>query len=257
MRATAAKELFRQITMQYFSGATVIFSNQSRMAKPELGLVVITPGQVKRNSMPNYELVDNTLVGCYQNRISMTVDLFTHGAAVVENGRTVAYENTAMEDILAYCDYLNSPFVTDWSHRNDVSILIDGDAQDLTGAVNDNNYEFRARVVLAYYFTSRAVGRAAILEENSILYPVYQRDPETGEIERDPSGAPIITTDPATGEPVYTDEPPYDDPEEKVIEDGAIVTPEFTPTSTGGGNGILASQEDGYFSDAEIKEENE
>ena len=34
MRVTEARELFRQLTAKYFAGATVTFSNQSRVAKP-------------------------------------------------------------------------------------------------------------------------------------------------------------------------------------------------------------------------------
>lgn len=265
MRVTDVRELFRQITKQYFAAVTVIFSYQSRAAKPGLGLVVLTPGAVKRPYLPNYQQIDDTMVGCYQSRLSITVDLFTHGSPVLddETGEIAAYENTAMDDVLSYVDYLNSQFVTDWSYINDVAVILDGDAQDLTGVINDNNYEYRARVTVMLYFTQQAVGMTGVAKEKSIRYPVYVRDPETGEIVRDEEGNPVIERDPETREPLYTDQPPVETEspsngyvtDADTVEDGATVKPEFTQTSTGGGTEELASMEGGYFTDVEIKEE--
>lgn len=266
MRVTQAHELFRQITKQYFDSATVIFSNQSRAAKPDLGLVVLTPGSVKRPYLPNYRQTDDTLVGSYESRLTITVDLFTHGSPVIDEdtGKVAAYENTAMDDILSYADYLNSQFVTEWSYINDVTVLLDGDAQDLTGIINDNNYEYRARVTVMFYFTQQAVGMAGVAGEGSIRYPVYVRDPDTGDIERDEDGNPSIEHDPDTGTPLYTDKPPVEtesteggnySTDADLVENGAIVEPEFTQTSTGGGTEELASMRVGYFTEVEIKEE--
>lgn len=265
MRVTEARELFRQITKQYFASANVIFSNQSRAAKPKLGLVVLTPGPVKRPHLPNYHQVDDVMVGSYESRLTITVDLFTHGSPVIDDdtGKVAAYENTAVDDILAYANYLNSQFVTEWSHMNDVTVLLEGDAQDLTGIINDNNYEYRARVTVMFYFTQKAVGMAAVSSEQSIRYPIYVRDPDTGEFERDDEGNPVIEHDPETGEPLYTEDPPVETESNSgglttdadVVEEGAIVEPVFTQTSTGGGTEELASAEGGYFTEVEIKEE--
>ena len=265
MRVNTARELFRQITKQYFASATVIFSNQSRAAKPKLGLVVLTPGPVKRPYLPNYRQIGDSMVGFYHSRLTITVDLFTHGAPVKDEstGKAVAYENTAMDDILSYADYLNSQFVTEWGSMNDVSVLLDGDAQDLTGIINDNNYEDRARVTVLFYFTQKAVGMAAVANEDSIRYPVYTRDPETGDIVRDEEGNPVIEHDPDTGGPLYTDKPPAETEsatggtitDAETVENGAVVEPEFTQSSTGGGTEELASAEGGYFTEVEIKEE--
>ena len=63
------------------------------------------------------------------------------------------YSNTAMDEILAFADYLNSPKCVAWCNEHDVSILIETDAQDLTGAVNDNNYEYRSRLEVLLSFT--------------------------------------------------------------------------------------------------------
>ena len=96
MRVGQAKELFRSLTKEYFAEAQVVFANQSRTPMQAIPLVVITPGNVNRPTHPNYEVVDGVLVGNYLSRFSLTVDLFSNGAPVIdeETDETVAYETT-------------------------------------------------------------------------------------------------------------------------------------------------------------------
>jgi len=174
----------------------------------------------------------------------MQVDLFTSGLPVVEEetGKTIAFENTAMDDMLSFADFLNSQHTVEWCHDRDVSVLIDGDVQDLTGIVNDNNYEFRSRLSVLFYFTQTAVGHSAVLSEDSIQYPTGKFDEETGE-------------------PVYTPEPPKVEESTSGLfgsdtdDNGGVVKPHFVQTSSGGGTEELASEETGYFTEVEIKED--
>ena len=170
MRVSQAKELFRSLTVRYFTGAEVTFTRQSRVAKPQLPLVTLTIGNVQRPLDPPCKWIDGEPVGYYPSRLSIQVDLFTHGAPVNddETGETVAYENTAMDDMLAFADFLGSPYVVGWCHRNDTTVLIDGEIRDLTGLVNDNNYEFRAQMSVLFFFTQQTVGHAAVLSESSV-----------------------------------------------------------------------------------------
>lgn len=218
MRLSEAKELFRSLLQEYFSGAIVKFANQSRVAKSGLPLVVIKSGNVRRDRDAVISIVDGVTIASYLSRVGMTVDLFTKGLPVVDpdTGKAFASENTAMEDVLSLIDFLSSQHVTDWCSKHDVSIGIDGDAQDLTDIVNDNNYDYRARVSVLFYFTQNAIGYAGVLGEGSIKVPEG------------------------------TDKNDWKD---------ATIDPEFKPSSTGGGSEELASKETGYFTEVEIKEE--
>ncbi len=242
MRVSEAKELFRQLTKSYFVGATVTFTRQSRAAKPEIPLVTITPGNVKRPINPVYKTIDGVQVGCYLSRISMIVDLFTNGAPVIDDdtGETVAYENTAVDDMLSYADFLGSQYAVEWCGRNDVAISIEGETQDITGLVNDNNYEFRSRLNVLFYFTQKAVGYAGTLDEGSILYPT-----------KDEEGKPAYTPK----EPAPSTSTSGNYPGISEDEDPPIVKPQFNESSSGGGTQELADQEAGYFTEVEIKEE--
>lgn len=241
MRVMRAQALFQQLTASYFAGANVVFSNQSRAAKQQQPLVVLTVGNLNRPATPNYSTVNGVVVGNYLSRLPITVDLFTNGVAVVDpdTGRTVAYEDNALDDMLSFADFLNSEHTVHWSHNHDVAIVIDGDVLNMTGLVNDNNYEYRARLSVLLYFTQQAVEGAAVLSEDSIVYPTD--DPEN-------PYTPV--------EPVETESPTggYKTDYIKKMEE-AKVDPVYQPTASGGGSEELAQESVGYFNEAEIKEE--
>lgn len=252
MRVEQAKELFRELTQSYFAGANVVFANQSRTPMQELPLVLLTPGPVHRQPSPSYEDIGGERIGNYLSRLSITVDLFTDGSPVKEGetDEVLAYADSSVEDLLAFEDFLGSDYVIDWSHRNDVSVLIEGDVQSLTAVVNDTTYQYRARVTILFYFTQRTIERAAVLRESSIKYPVGHIDPETGVFIQD--------IDPETGEPVFTTEPPQETESQtgdwpKIGE--PVIQPEFAANNSGGGSKELAAEETGYFTEAEVKEE--
>lgn len=170
MRVTDAKSIFRDLVATYFAGAMVIFSEQSRMAKPTLALVTIRFGNVTRPYRPNVRYYQGEPVGYYLSKVAVTVENFTHGRPLKDGlGNVYAYENMAEDDMLSFADFLNSEYVLNWCHKNDVSITIEGDVQDMTGLVNDSNYEYRARLNLSFYFVQYAVGAAGTLLESSLV----------------------------------------------------------------------------------------
>lgn len=241
MRVMQARELFQQLTKEYFADANVVLANQSRAAKQGQPLVVITQGNLNRPSKPNYSMTDDSIVGHYLSRLSFTVDLFTNGSPVLdpETGMTVSYEDNALEDILSYADFLNSEHTVQWCHANDVAVAIDGDAMNLTGLVNDNNYEYRARLNVLFYFTQQAVEYAAVLGEGSIVYPTGDPDnPYSPE-------KPVETESPTGG---------YETDYIKKMNESKV-QPDYKPSDSGGGSEELAQERVGYFSEAEIKEE--
>lgn len=154
MKANDAKLLFLKLAEEFFEGYNVIFTNQSRKPKPKNPLVTIAPGNVRRPQAENSMLEDGIIKGFYLSRMPIIVDLFTNGKPVQdENNVTYAYSNTAMDEILSFADYLNSPKCVAWCNKHDISILIESEVQDLTGLVNDNNYQFRSRLEVVLFFT--------------------------------------------------------------------------------------------------------
>ena len=171
----------------------------------------------------------------------MTVDFFTKGSPLTnENDIVFAYEDTAVDDLLSFVDFVNSKYTVAWCKKHDISIAVEGDIQPLTGVVNDTSYEFRARVVFVIYFTQKAIGFAPVFSEDSIKYP-------TGNFDE-------------LGNPIYSPEKPEDT--ESVVgsskdETGDLIIDKVVEDSpgTGGRNEDLANEDVGYFTQVEITEE--
>lgn len=243
MRVSGVKRHFQSLIQQFFPNATVAFAKQSRQPKGKVSpsLVLITPGIVKRPNQAVEEIIDGELVANYHSRIAMTVDYFTKGSPLQnENGETYAYEDTSLDDLLAFVDFVNSRYTVAWCKKHDISIAVEGDVQPLTGIVNDTSYEFRSRVVFVIYFTQRAIGFAPVFSEDSIKYP-------TGEFDE-------------SGNQIYSPERPEDT--ESIVgsskdETGDLIIDKGIEDSpgTGGRNEDLANEDVGYFTQVEITEE--
>lgn len=267
MRVRQCKELFRQITKEFFPRAMVIWGRQSRIAKPKLPLVSLTPGNVRRPPFPVIKVIDTVPVAFYPSDMDITVDLFTHGTPVVEKGKTVAYEDTALDDMIAYANFLGSHYVIDWCFANDVSISIEGDARSLTGIVNDSNYEYRAQLDLRFSFTQKAIGYAGAMDEKSVKYPM-DRDVWIGTQDPgyDPDTDPDVYVNPEDPGTVYvpvvipdtdstTGNPEGQRPGTDDAYRNAKVIPTFTPLDSGGGSQDLVDEYIGYFTEADPQEE--
>lgn len=239
MTVREAKQHIKNIAKKYFTGAAVGFPNQSANVKRNSPYVCITPGSPLRDQFPVQRMVGDRLVSYYQTRLPLQVDLYTNGAdGPAGPDGFVTLEDTAVDDMTDFVDYLESWYVTHWCDRINASIIINGPVQSLTGLVTDTDYQFRAMVELVFCFVHKAVGYTGIQGENSIVSPVL---PDT------PGAAPN------TGD---GSEPGYITPDDS--EDGVTITPIYEPTSSGGrSKELVEDTEAGYFTEVEIKQEKE
>lgn len=241
MRLTELRELFRSLVKEYFGEANVLLARQSRIPKPELPLVLLTYGTVNRPTKPNILVFDGVGVGQYASSVQVDIDLFTHGAPVTDPQLgVVAHENTAVEDLCALEDYLQSEYVVEWSDVHSVTIQREGNVEDLSGIIGETTYEYRARMRVILSYVSLAIEHAGTNSEDSVVYPTGEFD---GGEEIFAPGAPVRKTS-TTGN--------FGSPEEDKEKRGRVV-PHFVPTSSKGGTEILARLNTGFFTEAEIE----
>lgn len=190
-------------------------AKQSFVAKPGSPLVTLTTGSVNRSRNPPVKIIEGTPVAFYPASVPVQIDLFTHGRQEeVAPGFTPIAENTAEDDMLAFGSFLNSPFVTQWCHQHDIAIVVPTAVQDLTDLVHDTNYEFRAMLEIAVYFTMTAIGITGTLDIDSVK---------------------------------------HSDGEDDIQADDVInIEPQVTPTPSGGGSSEMTAHEGEYFTNAEI-----
>lgn len=205
--------------------------------------MVLTPGQLNRATFAPLQIIDGTEVRFYPSRLSVDVDLFTNGRPVMENGAAVAYEDCAVEELAAFSSFLQSTRAVEWCASKDIAVQVNGDLQDMTGILNENSYDYRARMSLQLYFTQAAIGRAGILDEDSLVFNPDSGDGNTGEPGHPGSGGPGDPQNPEGGGGAGTGGSSGADWK---------VVPQFTVTPAGGGTPGLAEEETGYFTSAEV-----
>lgn len=254
MTVREAKQHIKNITKKYFTGAAVGFPNQSANVKRNSPYVCITPGSPSRDQFPVQRMVGDRLVSYYQTRLPLQVDLYTNGAeGPAGSDGFVSLEDTAVDDMTDFVDYLESWYVTHWCDRINASIIINGPVQNLTGLVTDTDYQFRAMVELVFCFVHKAVGYTGIQGESSIVYPAGPDNPGDPDNPGSPStpGTPGAAPDAGDGS-----EPGYITPDDS--EDGVTIAPTYEPTSSGGrSKELVEDTETGYFTEVEITQEKE
>lgn len=215
MDVNGVRRLIEKAVKAYFTTAAVVFGQQNNRTKPKGATVVINTVSLIRPQNAPEEIIDGYPVRFYPTTWNIQIDLLTNGSSVaVGNNQTVPMENTAINDLTEFANFVNSYNFVNWCHQNDIAVLITADARDTSSLVNSAFYQYRATMELAVNFTQRAVGFSGILDEDSVWYPEDE-----------------------------TEKPQ--------------LVPSFTPTTSGGGTEELANKDTGYFTEVEIKSEEE
>lgn len=238
MSVGEANKNFLQIVKHFFDpdeqNGNVYFAYQSRTPRHPNPLILITAGSVRRDRCATVHNFNGATVASRESSIVYTVDLYTDGREIVDEdtGYLLTRENTAMNDLLNFLDFLDSDRCLSILNRLNAAINIENDAQDMTGIVSDSNYEFRARADIRLYFTDPMIGVSGIAAMSSIVWPTDDgKAPE-------PTESVTGQKDSAT-----------------IAEEEATVEPKYEPDSSGGGSEELVEEDDSYFTEAELTEE--
>lgn len=236
MNTREARELVYELMALFFSRADVLHSKQSHAVKPETPLITLTTISTKRPQNPPTVIIDGIPVSYYPTALTLQADLYTKGAPVeIMPGYTVPMENTALNDLTMFCNFVGSEYAANWSQEHDVALAVSGQVMDTTSLINGTGYEFRATVELTLGFTEQAVGYSGILDPSSIKYRPQEGTPDPDDPGGDPPGGGPSSDDTGQTE--------------------AYIEPEFTPSASGGGTDELAKESIGYFTEAEITHE--
>ena len=168
MTLNELQEHLFDITSAYFTSATVTLA-QEKTVKPKPALVTLRTGNVSRPLQPITKIIDGVPCGYYPSRVTFEVNVFTRGRRYKPmDGKTAAQENTAVNDLAAFVNYVNSPHVTELCRAIDIAITPMGIVNDASTLINDVRWDYRAMAEFAVDFLWVAVGYTGILAESSI-----------------------------------------------------------------------------------------
>lgn len=169
MTQNELKQLLYELISEYFSGASITWSKVKSVI-PGSPQVVLNMGVITRTYRPFRQNVKGVFVDSYPSKTTLQIDLYTKGAAVnTDLEIESAYENTAINDLTDFINYLNSAYVDDWCERYDVSILCNH-VNDLTELINTVTWDYRAMTEIEIGFVQTAVGHTGIMWEKGKAY---------------------------------------------------------------------------------------
>lgn len=183
------KQNLYELVCTYFGGAKVVWGRGKKVRGGE-PMVVLYMGSVERPYQPITKNNCGVPVNCYPSKTTLQIDLYTKGDSLSNDDTVTApHENTAVDDLTDFVNFINSAYVDNWSGIHDISIL-GNQIHDLTELINDTSWDYRAMVELEIGFTQNAVGYTGTMYENGKAYcedgspvlkqPTFKQTPSGG-----------------------------------------------------------------------------
>ena len=169
MNQSELKKIMHSFISSHFGSATVVWG-KVKAVNSNAPQIVLTMGDIIRPYQPITQSINGVPINVYPSKTTLQVDIYTKGRPTSnESGVSASFENTAVNEMTEFANFLNSGYSDQWSSDNDVSILVN-QVRDLTEIINDTSWEYRAMVELEIGFTQRAVGYAATMIDGGIPY---------------------------------------------------------------------------------------
>ncbi len=167
MKLSQVRKRLYEITKMFFKEATVIWAEQVA-TKPPLPYVTIKTGSI---SKPLFPCVDEeTNERYYPCSTIAEVNLYTKGKPVkVGENTTGNYENTALDDMMEFVEFLESDAVIDIIAGYDLDIQLMPPVRDVSELMNDAKYRYRSMAEFTISYMEKVTGRYGV--SNNPLIP--------------------------------------------------------------------------------------
>lgn len=167
MRLGDAKKAIHEIVSGFFQHANVVWAEQGN-TKPPVPYVTMKLGRISRPR----DYVGGEDGPMKDVTVPLTIDLYTKGRPVtLQKGKTTVYEDTALDDMNDFVNYLESEGVSlklfDLGMRFDLS----NDILDLSFLENSTQFQYRAEAVFRIQFRELMDGLYGTLQMNSEINP--------------------------------------------------------------------------------------
>ena len=240
MTQREVKQKLYDLVAVYFASLKTqgnIVWGKTKPVNPGSPMIALATTDIIRPARPARRYIDGVPHDSYPSKTMLKVDLFTKGATTTdEPGVMARNENTAVNDLTDFVNFLNSVYVDHWCGLTGIS-LRPFPVQDLTAIANDTSWAYRALLEVEVGFNQSAAGFTNTGFEGSI--PLHNNGRPKFDDEGyalDPDGNrlpdPPLPIDPESGRPIY---------------------PQAEPNSSGGGTQELADDFTGYFEQVEIE----
>lgn len=155
MDLATLKVRLHDFVKEYFDGADVRWTGQ-KAAKQTLPIVTLKITSISRSAFPVEEFDDGSPVNCFLSRAMLEVQLFTKGAAPVVGAALSNTDNTAVNDLVDFVNFMTSYYAIDRMFDMNITITPEGATRDVSALLNDVKNEFRAMQEFVVDFVQEA-----------------------------------------------------------------------------------------------------
>ena len=159
MDMTEVQNLVQATAAQFFRDAHVIWANQLN-TKPPLPYVTLKFGDVSRNL---YTASDDDDQRCYWYSTVLDVNVYTDGKPMAsQKGAIINYANTAQSDIMDFCNFVESEYITDKLNDKGLVVRFRPPVRNLTELEKERKYRYRAQAEFGIEFMVDASGEYGV-----------------------------------------------------------------------------------------------
>lgn len=159
MKEREAIELVRQIVAGYFGEGHVFYAESRKAAQAEPYITLKVMNIRRQTHASKYVGADEYQKAYREVTAHCEMNLYTKGRDRSLGVGIPIYENTALNDMVAFQDYLDSDFVIEEQQRNNIAISVTSDPRDLSFLQNNGTaYQYRSLIEFDVRFVDVTYG---------------------------------------------------------------------------------------------------
>ena len=179
MDTKGLKEFLQSVSEMFFGETNMAWVGETSESPP-LPLVTLRLDTVSKATFPFDDGFneDGQFIEYYNAEIMFEVKAYSKGyVGSVEEGFIRSPENTSMNDLQQFADYMASKGVTELLSEKNVQIIQEGPVRDTTVAKSGSRHEYSAMVEYRVGFVLESVGEFGVpdnIEKNTLLKSLPQ-----------------------------------------------------------------------------------
>ena len=152
-------KVIRQLLQIYYGDGHVFFVRSHRAVKVDPYVTLHYSGHNRQTHASKIINPEDEYTRAYRDlEGSVEINLYTQGRNLAAADEEPVYENTAIADLEDFLEFLDSDAALEFMDKHEISILIDGDVQDVSAILHDSDYQYRAMVRLKVSFCEVSYG---------------------------------------------------------------------------------------------------
>jgi hypothetical protein len=153
MTVMQLRSFLRQLAEGYFHEPCKVGFADEKRTKKTPPFLLLKLGSVKMSTHPIIQWNDGAAVKTHPSSVMLEVNYFSPGVPVETASGVVPYQNSACDEMMGFCHYLEYPLTENALYEAGVSIVLEGPVRDISAILDEVSPEYRAMAEFTVDFT--------------------------------------------------------------------------------------------------------